>query len=63
MYDTNDLILGYFGKFRDFGILGYFGHFKVNLGSRINFAFITLNFSYQNFKTALLTWTMFQRRF
>ena len=31
MYDMNDLILGYFGNFRHFGILGYFGHFKVML--------------------------------
>ena len=45
----DNLNLGYFGKFRHFGNLGYFGHFKVNLGSGINFMFITLNFSDQNF--------------
>ena len=49
IYAMNDLILGYLGNFRHFGILGYFGHFKVNLGSGINFTFVTLNFSDQNF--------------
>ena len=39
----------YFGKFRDFGNFGQFRHFKVNLGSGNNFAFVTLNVSDQNF--------------
>ena len=58
MYDMNDL--NKFGWFRQFG---QFKQFKVNLGSGINFAFVTLNFSNQKFYRALLMRTVFWRRF
>ena len=44
MNDVND--------YNKFGPFGQFRQFKVNLGSGINFAFITLNFSDQNFLRA-----------
>ena len=34
-----------FSKFGKFGQFGQFRQFKVNLGSGINFTFVTLNFS------------------
>ena len=42
-------ILVILGNLAVFGNFGQFRHFKVNLGSGNNFAFLTLNFSDQNF--------------
>ena len=55
MNDANDSSKS--GKF------GQFGQFKVNLGSGINFVFVTLNFSDQNFLRAQLTQKIFWMHF